>query len=134
MLDRHDELLAELGSTLPASAHEWIDVLFDAYVVLYREQPAFVTLRNSTLFDEHHRRWIVERVEGFFDRAGADAAARGVLGRDRETDERIGLLVSVGDAMLQRSFRNDSSGDPVLLAESRVVLKYMVDRLAVEPG
>jgi hypothetical protein len=36
--------------------------------------------------------------------------------------------------MLQRSFRNDSSGDPVLLAESRVVLKYMVDRLAVEPG
>ena len=134
MLERHDELLAERAATPPATAHDFVDVLFDAYLVLYREQPGFVTLRNSTLFEEHHRRWIVDRVEGFLGRAGADAAARGVLGSDRGTDERIGLLIAVGDAMLQRSFRNHPEGDPVLVAESRVVLKFMVDRLAVEPG
>jgi hypothetical protein len=36
--------------------------------------------------------------------------------------------------MLQRVFRDDPAGDPLLIAESRVVLKYMVDRLALEPG
>jgi AcrR family transcriptional regulator len=134
MLERHDELLIDRDAPPPASAHEFVDVLFDAYVVLYREQPGFVTLRNSTLFEPHHRRWIVERVEGFLDLAGAAAAARGVLGRGSDTDARLGLLMAVGDAMLQRAFRDDPGGDPVLIAESRVVLKFMVDRLAVDPG
>jgi hypothetical protein len=131
-LDRHDELL--LRAPAPASANEFVDVLFDAYLVLYAEQPGFVTLRNSTLFEPHHRRWLIERVEGFLDRVGTDATARGVLGRASAPDARLGLLVATGDAMLQRIFRDDPAGDPVLIAESRVVLKFMVDRLAVEPG
>ena len=134
MLDRHDELLIDRDAPPPASAHEFVDALFDAYLVLYREEPGFVTLRNSTLFEAHHRQWLVDRVEGFLDRAGAAAAARGVLGGALDTDERLGLLIAVGDAMLQRVFRDDPAGDPVLIAESRVVLKFMVDRLAVEPG
>jgi AcrR family transcriptional regulator len=134
MLDRHDELLLDRDAPPPATAHEFVDVLFDAYLVLYAEQPGFVTLRNSTLFEPHHRQWLTERVEGFLDRAGTAAAARGVVGRDAGADARLGLLIVTGDAMLQRIFRDDPAGDPVLIAESRVVLKFMVDRLAVEPG
>jgi AcrR family transcriptional regulator len=134
MLDRHDELLLDRDAPPPATAHEFVDVLFDAYLVLYAEQPGFVTLRNSTLFEPHHRQWLTERVEGFLDQAGAAAAARGVLGPGPGTDARLGLIIVTGDAMLQRVFRDDPTGDPVLIAESRVVLKFMVDRLAVEPG
>jgi AcrR family transcriptional regulator len=131
MLDRHDELVLALPS--PSSAHQFVDVLFDAYLVLYREQPGFVTLRNSTLFEDRHRQWLVDRVEGFLAQAGSTAAARGVLGRDLSADRRLVLVISVGDAMLQRIFRDDVDGDPVLIDESRVVLKFMVDRLAVDP-
>jgi AcrR family transcriptional regulator len=133
MLDRHDELLIDRDQPPPTSAHEFVDTLFDAYLVLYREQPGYVTLRNSTLFQEHHRQWFVERVEGFLDRVGAAAASRGVLGRNLSTDGRLGLVFSVGDALLQRIFREDPEGDPVLIAESRIVLRFMVDRLAVDP-
>jgi AcrR family transcriptional regulator len=132
MLDRHDELL--LAAPTPETAHEFVDVLFDAYLVLYAEQPGFVTLRNSTLFEPHHRQWLAERVEGFLDRAGTAAAARGVVGGEAGPDARLGLVIVTGDAMLQRIFRDDPTGDLVLIAESRVVLKFMVDRLAVEPG
>jgi AcrR family transcriptional regulator len=132
MLDRHDELL--IDAPTPATAHEFVDVLFDAYLVLYAEQPGFVTLRNSTLFEPHHRQWLTERVEGFLDRAGTAAAARGVVGGGPGIDARLGLIIATGDAMLQRVFRDDPAGDPVLIAESRVVLKFMVDRLAAEPG
>jgi AcrR family transcriptional regulator len=134
MLDRHDELLLDRDAPPPATAHEFVDVLFDAYLVLYAEQPGFVTLRNSTLFEPHHRRWLTERVEGYLDQAGAAAMARGVLGREPATDVRLGLIIAAGDAMLQRVFRDDPAGDPVLIAESRVVLKFMADRLALEPG
>jgi AcrR family transcriptional regulator len=133
MLDRHDELLLDRAAPPPASAHEFVDVLFDAYLVLYAEEPGFVTLRNSTLFEPHHRRWLIERVEGFLDQAGAAATQRGVLGGERATGARLGLIIAAGDAMLQRVFRDDPAGDPVLIAESRVVLEFMVDRLAVEP-
>jgi hypothetical protein len=77
---------------------------------------------------------LTERVEGFLDQAGAAAAARGLVGGDAGADARLGLMIVTGDAMLQRVFRDDPTGDPVLIAESRVVLKFMVDRLAVEPG
>lgn len=133
MLDRHDELLLDRDSPPPTTAHDFVDVLFDAYLVLYGEQPGFVTLRNSTLFEAYHREWLTERVEGFLDYAGAAAAARGVVGRDSAPDARIGLIITTGDALLQRVFRDDPAGDPLLIAESRVVLKFMVDRLAVEP-
>lgn len=133
MLDRHDELLAERSATPPSTAHEFVDVLFDAYFALYAEQPGFVTLRNSTLFEPHHRSWLTSRVEGFLARAGASATAAGVLGRGVD-DPRLGLVISTGDAMLQRVFRDDPAGDPMLVAESRIVLKFMVDRLAVDPG
>ncbi len=134
MLDRHDELLLDRGAAPPETAHEFVDVLFDAYLELYAEQPGFVTLRNSTLFEAHHREWLTERVEGFLDRAGTAATARGVLGREPVTDARLGLIIATGDAMLQRVFRDVPSGDPVLIAESRIVLRFMVDRLAVRPG
>jgi AcrR family transcriptional regulator len=130
MLDRHDELV--LGGQLraPSTTGDFVDVLFDAYLVLYREQPGFVTLRNSTLFDERHRRWLIERVEGFLTAAGASAADRGVLVGDFDAVRRLDLVISVGDAMLQRIFRDEADGDPRLIAESRVVLRFMVDRLA----
>jgi AcrR family transcriptional regulator len=134
MLDRHDELLLDRDAPPPATAHEFVDVLFDAYLVLYAEQPGFVTLRNSTLFEPHHRQWLTARVEGFLDQAGAAAAARGLVGGDHGPDARLGLIIATGDAMLQRVFRDDPAGDPVLVAESRVVLKFMVDRLALRPG
>jgi AcrR family transcriptional regulator len=134
MLDRHDELLVGREGPPPSSAHEFVDTLFDAYLALYREQPGFLTLRNSTLFEAHHRQWLIDRVEGFLADAGAEAAARGVLGRDLAADRRLGLLMAAGDAMLQRVFRDDPAGDAVLIAESRVVLKFMADRLAVDPG
>jgi hypothetical protein len=57
-----------------------------------------------------------------------------VLGRNLAADERLGLVFTVGDALLQRIFREDSDGDPTLIAESRRVLKFMVDRLADDPG
>lgn len=134
MLDRHDEIVLGRDAPAPATPHEFVDVLFDAYLELYAEQPGFLTLRNSTLFDAHHRQWLIDRVEGFLDEAGAAATERGLFGNGAQVDARLGLIIATADAMLQRIFRDDPVGDPVLIAESRTVLKFMVDRLGVPPG
>ncbi|MEQ1699529.1 MAG: TetR/AcrR family transcriptional regulator [Ilumatobacteraceae bacterium] len=129
MLDRHDELLRALPTADISSVHEFIDVLFDAYLQLYSDQPAFITLRNSSLWNEQHRRWLSDRVEGFLAEVTSSLWQRRSLGEPAALDNRLSLVFSAADAMLQRIFRDGPAGDALLTADARVALKFMVDRL-----
>jgi AcrR family transcriptional regulator len=129
MLDRHDEIVAERIAEHPEHRHEFVDVMFDAYLQLYSEQPAFIALRNSQLWTPEHRRWLTARVEGYL---GAVVAAWGL---DAATTDggrpggRISLVFAVGDAMLQRIFRDGPAGDADLEQIARHTLKFMIDNI-----
>jgi AcrR family transcriptional regulator len=130
MLDRHDEILRSLPLTTMSSVHEFVDVLFDAYLQLYADQPAFITLRNSTLWNEQHRRWLSDRVEGFLAEVTSTVWRQRSLAEPVSFDERLSLLFAAADAMLQRIFRDGPEAPEVLVADAKVALTFMVDRLA----
>jgi AcrR family transcriptional regulator len=129
MLDRHDEIVANRIAESPTDRHRFVDVLFDAYLQLYSEQPAFIAVRNSQFWTPEHRNWLTARVEGFL---GGVAVAWG-LADTLLTSERpggqISLVFSVGDAMLQRIFREGPNGDTELEQAARRTLKFMVDNI-----
>jgi AcrR family transcriptional regulator len=130
MLDRHDEILRALPLSNISSVHEFVDVLFDTYLQLYADEPAFITLRNSTLWNEQHSRWLTDRVEGFLSELTSSVWRRGLLVKSNLFDERLGLVFSAADAMLQRVFRYGPEAPDVLVTDAKVSLRFMADRLA----
>ncbi|MFZ9397967.1 MAG: TetR/AcrR family transcriptional regulator [Ilumatobacteraceae bacterium] len=134
MLDRHDEVLRDAGLRHGATIPEFIDVLFDAYLRLYTEQPAFVVVRNSSFWNEQHRLWLVERVEVFLADLTSTLWRENALGGGAGLDRRFGLIFSAADAMLQRVLREGPKPDPVLVADARAVVKFMFERVADSPS
>ena len=130
MLDRHDEILRDLPLASVSSIHEFVDVLFDAYLQVYSDQPAFITLRNSALWNEQHRRWLSDRVEGFLAEVTSTVWRASSLAEPASFDERLSLVFSAADAMLQRIFRDGPDAPEALVVDAKATLKFMVDRLA----
>lgn len=125
MLERHDQLLDELMDGMPArlqeTPHSLIDALFDTYLRLYREEPGFLALRHSTLFEQHHRRWTADRIERLVRRVVSAAVEAGVVTPREDLIGRTDLVVGVGEGILQAVFLRDPDGDPVVIAEGREI-------------
>ena len=133
MLDRHDEMLREAAATAASTVHEFIDVMFDAYLLLYAEQPAFVIVRNSSYWNEQHRRWLDDRVESFLAEVTALMWRERSLGGDAALGRRFSLIFAAADAMLQRILRDGLEPDVILAADARVAVKSMFDHVANNP-
>lgn len=130
MLDRHDErLMAALAEPF-ASVEELVDGVFAAYADFYRDEPAFVALRSSSLYTREHREWIVERIDHLLAelvKLGVDA---GLLPDDPGLVDRLQLVWAVGDAALQVAFRHDPGGDPAVIDEARDIARFALARAA----
>ncbi|HSL58383.1 MAG TPA: TetR/AcrR family transcriptional regulator, partial [Acidimicrobiales bacterium] len=50
MLDRHDEHLRAALTAAPESLEAMVDALYTAYAGFYRAEPAFISLRYSSLY------------------------------------------------------------------------------------
>lgn len=133
MLERHDQLLDELMDGMPArlqeTPHSLIDALFDTYLRLYREEPGFLALRHSTLFEQHHRRWTADRIERLVRRVVSAAVEAGVVTPREDLIGRTDLVVGVGEGILQAVFLRDPDGDPVVIAEGREILRFAANRI-----
>lgn len=130
MLDRHDELLRHSPVPTASTVHEFIDVMFDAYLRLYTEQPAFVVVRNSPYWNEQHQRWLTDRVEEFLAEITSAMWRERSLGGSADLDRRFSLIFSAADAMLQRILREGLEPDALLAADARATVKFMFDHVA----
>lgn len=132
MLERHDQLLEDIMVAMPDrlnAEHGLIDALYDTYLQLYREEPGFLALRHSTLFEQHHRRWTTERVERLVKRVLTAALEAGVVTQRADLLSRVDLVLGVGEGILQAVFLRDADGDPVLISEGREILRFAADRI-----
>lgn len=131
-LDRHDELLGDLVAHPPRTLRALVDALFDTYHRLYREEPGFLALRNSTLFQVRHRDWFAERVATLVRSMAASASAVGVFARRPDVAERLDFVFVIGDAVLQAATRPGAVGGEMMLEEGRAVVQYATRRLLAE--
>ncbi len=132
MLERHDQLLEDIMAAMPerlTTDHGVIDALYDTYLQLYREEPGFLALRHSTLFEQHHRRWTTERVERLVKRVLTVALEAGVVTQRADLLSRVDLVLGVGEGVLQAVFLRDPDGDPALISEGREILRFAADRI-----
>ncbi|MCB0998569.1 MAG: TetR/AcrR family transcriptional regulator [Acidimicrobiales bacterium] len=129
VLERHDELLLDLRTDPPRNLRQLVDALFDTYLQLYREQPGFLALRNSTLFQRHHRDWLTRRVSSFVADIAEQATALGIFATRPDTFERLDFVFAMGDAVLQTALRDGGSGDPMILDEGRAIIQYATRRV-----
>ncbi|HSL56544.1 MAG TPA: TetR/AcrR family transcriptional regulator [Acidimicrobiales bacterium] len=130
MLDRHDEHLRAALTAAPESLEAMVDALYAAYADFYRAEPAFISLRLSSLYTREHRSWVVERIDHLLAdvvKVGADA---GVLPDDPGLVDRLQLVWAVGDAVLQVGYRSDPRGDPAVIAEGREIVLVALARAA----
>jgi AcrR family transcriptional regulator len=101
----------------PTDWAEVCDLLVDTYVEMMRTTPGFAVL-------------------DFSDNAVVAAALGELLygGPPREDDRRV-LLVSVeaADALLKLAFRTDPSGDPAVVAETKLLLRAYLERTLAAP-
>lgn len=127
-LDRHDELLQHVGEAPPKNLRQLVDTLFDTYYQLYVEVPGFLALRNSTLFEQHHRREVQGRIVRFVRTISTSGTALGVFTRANGTAERLEFLFAIGDSILQAALRDGPPGDPMALEEGRAIIHYAARR------
>ena len=134
MLQRHDELLMSCAASLPGTPQALVDVVFDSYARLYREEPGFLALRNSTLFHPTHRRWLNERVGAFVHLVARSGTELGSFAERADSVRRLELLFALGDTVIQeasrQAFRDGDEGAQQIADEGRAILKLAVDRLA----
>jgi len=122
------EAVADADALAPA--HAPTDVVFDALVACFRDEPGFRALWYGGLRTERVReetRAVRGEVAGAVARILA-AHWPGAAPADRTAAAET--LVLVGDGLLREAFRRDPAGDPALLAEGRIVLRsYVAARL-----
>lgn len=129
MLDRHDEIVGAVMDDPPNEVGPLADRLLDAYVTLHRDEPGFRALRNSTLFQPYHLQWYDDRVIVIIDRVMSALwpESRATV-RERQM-ERLALVFALGDAALIKAFRDDPAGDPSVLAQTREILHFALERV-----
>lgn len=103
-----------------------VDVALDACTALYRDEPGFSVVhagRRETADDDTepefaHRMAML--IEAEFDHESSDPELR----------FRLGVAIELGDALINRAFEREPSGDERYLAEAkRVVHDYLAEHL-----
>src|SRR5262245_2595951 len=119
-MDEFETLMDELVAK--AIATDWDDlpeVVFDAFVEMYRARPGYVALwRGRHLSPE------LMRADDANNALLAEGLRQIVLAQTGQPDDaRLALgcevAVQVGDALLQLAFRRDPKGDPAVIEEAK---------------
>lgn len=130
MLERHDESIVRALEGSVTSVDDIVDRVFDAYARLYLDEPGFVALRGTTLFEPHHMRWLRERVLALVGRTAESLEASGIGRRATDIIERVDLVFVIGDAILLHAYNTDPAGDVATLEQGREILHFALGRLA----
>ncbi len=113
-------------------AHWWdaVDGVFEVYLLMHREVPAFSKLHfgdvvDLRLLDENkdNNAVIAEKLTGLL--------AEQFELNGTELQLPLAVAVEAADAVLHLAFRRDPSGDPMLVAEAREMVRgYLANRLS----
>ncbi|MFE2087796.1 TetR family transcriptional regulator [Streptomyces sp. NPDC002596] len=127
-LDSYAERITGRLTAIPSA--DWrgaIDAVLDEYLAMKRSVPGFALVDFGAPAPVHDpasdaNRRVAERLAGLLS---------GHLGRTADEDLLRTILVCVeaADALLQLAFRTDPSGDPAIVAETRVLIQAYLARV-----
>ncbi|MDI2128349.1 TetR/AcrR family transcriptional regulator [Yinghuangia seranimata] len=127
-----DDLIARAGQ---APWPELIDIIFDNYVQLYRDNPGYLAIRAGRRLTPELLRLDDTNNDLVADGVRRILLAQGVLPDTPEVAVAARAGVHAADAVLQLAFRTAPGGDPALLAQAkRIVNAYLREILAEAPG
>lgn len=129
MLERHDVMLARALEAPVTSVEQLVDRLFDTYVELYRDEPGFVSLRGTSLFEPRHMEWLRTRVLNLVGLTAESLAGAGIAPAGADIAARIDLAFVLGDTILLHAYRSDPSGDQAILDQGREILHFALRRI-----
>lgn len=121
--------------TTKALAHWWdaVDSIFDVYVTMHREVPAFSRLHFGDVVD---LRLMDDRKDNnsvVSDRIAEMISSRFSIPLD-EVKLPISIAVEAADGVLGLAFRRDPAGDPLVLDEAKVMIRgYLSTRMPGQP-
>lgn len=112
-------------------AHWWdaVDAIFDIYLTMHREAPAFSRLHFGDVVDLH----LLD--PGKDNNAVIAEKLIGLIAEEFDLDPQELLLpltvaVEAADAVLRMAFRRDPAGDPTLVSEAKEMLRgYLSNRI-----
>lgn len=130
-LDRFVQTVSERLDQLELD-HWWdaVDTVFDVYLAMHREIPAFSRLHFGDVVDlrllhetKDNNAVIAEKLNSLIaDRFGLSSAS---------LDLPLSVAVEAADAVLHLAFRRDPEGDPALVNEAREMVRgYLSTRIA----
>lgn len=100
---RHSEILAEIVHEQLADISTLVDALISSYDQLYRDDPALLSLRTSTLFQPHHRAWVRDHLQAFIRASAAPDSPLATFVARPDLMRRLGLFVAVSESVLQHT-------------------------------
>ncbi|ATE51894.1 TetR family transcriptional regulator [Actinosynnema pretiosum] len=121
--------------TTKALAHWWdaVDSIFDVYVTMHREVPAFSRLHFGDVVD---LRLMDDRKDNnsvVSDRIAEMISSRFSIPLD-EVKLPISIAVEAADGVLGLAFRRDPAGDPLVLDEAKAMIRgYLSTRMPGQP-
>lgn len=115
-----DEFVERAGARLaePGAGPEWrtaVDILVDEYTAMKRTAPGFALLDFGVPGETNHN--LADRLPALLgDRLSVDPA-------DPRLRLALVIAVEVADTALQLAFRDDPSGDPDVIAETKTLIR-----------
>lgn len=124
---------ADLGSLPSFSIRTIVEATVAAFVAVYRERPAFVTIylrgRTNTAIDEFCRAHNRDIAASLF----ALASDLGLVVQDA-AQRHAEIAVEMGDRLFQLAFVTDMQGDPLVIEEAVKVLSAYLELYASPAG
>ena len=124
---------ADVGGLATFSIRSIVEATVAAFVAVYRERPAFVTIylrgRTNAAIDEFCRAHNREVAASLF----ALASDLGLLVEDAE-QRHAEIAVEMGDRLFQLAFATDIEGDPLVIGEAVKVLAAYLELYASPAG
>jgi AcrR family transcriptional regulator len=127
-----DAFLARIADRF-ASAHlghwwEGVDAVIDEYIAMYRLTPGFRALRFGDIVDVHLLSADRDNNAVIVGRLRALLTERFDLAATDRLELALAIAVETGDALIKLAFRRDPTGDPVVLAEAKDMIRDYLSR------
>ena len=127
---RHSEILAETVHDKMADMSTLVDALISSYDQLYRDDPALLSLRTSTLFQPHHRGWVRDHLQTFIRASAAPDSALATFAARPDLMRRLGLFVAVSESVLQHAHGDETDQGDGFTGQCHEVLRSTMHHVA----